>query len=288
MDSMTGYAFIEAKTKQFSFSLELKTLNSKFVEIYVNVPRVIRYEETQMQTLLKEYFTRGKIEMNIDIYDWISEREISVNHELLKKYYNEFEKARSELKAEKGISLDALLGIDGVVTKARSVVSDESLQTIYATIEKAIKKTEAMRKKEGGSIEKDLASSLKVITDSATKIEKLTKSSSKLKFERLTKKLEAFTGTKVDETRLYTEVALLADRLDINEEISRLKDHAVKFKATVKEKGQVGKKLDFIAQELFRETNTIGSKVNNAQVAHLVVEMKNNIDKIREQCRNVV
>ena len=109
-----------------------------------------------------------------------------------------------------------------------------------------------------------------------------------IKKETLKKRIEALAGAKVDDVRLYTEIAILSDKLDINEEIIRFKDHIQKFNALMKSGDQIGKKLDFIAQEMFREVNTIGSKSNNSEIAHLVVDIKNHIEMIREHCRNVV
>ena len=102
------------------------------------------------------------------------------------------------------------------------------------------------------------------------------------------KKITALVGAKVDDVRLYTEISILADKLDINEEIVRLVDHIKKFKEVIKNKEQVGRKLDFLAQEMFREINTISSKSNSSEISHIVVDLKNYIDRIREQCRNIV
>ena len=129
---------------------------------------------------------------------------------------------------------------------------------------------------------------LAVIETNLSEIRKSAAFSSKERFNLLKERIEKIMSTQMDDTRLYSEVAVYADKIDINEEMTRLSDHIRKFRETAKEKGQIGKKLDFIAQEMFREANTIGSKTPSSDIAHRAVEIKNNIEKIREQCRNVV
>jgi len=145
-----------------------------------------------------------------------------------------------------------------------------------------------MRKREGRSIKSDIQKSLKSISSSVVDIRAQSKNTAEVLYEKLKANIQKLTDGPVDDVRLYTEIAILADKLDVNEELIRLDDHLSKFKQTMNEKGQIGKKLDFIAQEMFREINTIASKANNARISHLVVEVKNNIDKIREHCRNIV
>jgi len=160
--------------------------------------------------------------------------------------------------------------------------------SIYTALDQVIKKALDMRKKEGVSTKKDIMNSLTEISGKASMIRKLSKKLAISKKETLQKRLTAISDGKIDEQRLFSEVAMLADKLDINEEIVRLDDHLKKFKSVVRENGQIAKKLDFIAQEMFREINTIASKSNSSEISHLVVDVKNHIDKIREQCRNVV
>ncbi|HMB20232.1 MAG TPA: DUF1732 domain-containing protein, partial [Spirochaetota bacterium] len=170
----------------------------------------------------------------------------------------------------------------------RSILSEKSRNDIYTSLEKVVQKTIEMRIKEGKAIKKDIQHSLAVISDDVKKVSKMAVNIAKNQYARLQSTLESLANARVDESRLYTEAAILADKQDINEEISRLQDHIKKFKSLMGESGQVGKQLDFLAQEMFREINTIGAKSNSSQISHLVVEMKNHIDKIREQCRNVV
>lgn len=287
MESMTGYSFIESRTKQFSFSVEVKSLNTRYLEVYVNMPKNIRFLENDFNSFMKEKITRGKTELNIEIYDWIEARSVEINKEVLKKYYEVISSAEKDFDG-KSFSLDSLLTLDGVLSRGRTQISDASINEIEKTVKKAIDDMLKMRKKEGKSVEKDVLSSVKSITASVAKIKKMSKNAAKENFEKLKERLNKIIESSIDESRLYTELAILSDKLDVNEELSRLDDHIKKFKSTAKESGQIGKRLDFIAQEMFREINTIASKSNSSQISQEAVLVKNYIDKIREQSRNII
>lgn len=288
MESMTGYAFVEKTTQQFSFSIEIKSLNSKYLETYINLPRVLRNEENEFESILKKRFGRGKLELNIEIYDWVDTRPVSVNKDLLKKYYTEVKKATNELKIENSFSIDALISLEGVIQRNRSVITEKTRSDVLKAFEMTIEKNILMRKNEGKATKRDIENSIRAIALRLSKIEKLSKDLAKLLYEKLKSRIESLMESKVEDTRLYSEIAILADKQDINEEIIRLKDHMKKFKEVMLENEQVGKRLDFLAQELFREINTIASKSNSSEISHLVVDIKNYIDKIREQCRNIL
>jgi uncharacterized protein (TIGR00255 family) len=288
MDSMTGFAHREGKTPQFAFTVQIRSLNSKYQEIYVNLPKQLSGEEQDLTVLLRDAFTRGKVELSVDIYDWTTAREVSVNEDALERYYRSLVSFRKKLKTDAPFSLDTLLSLDGVVQKERNGISEASLAAVKKGVDAAIKAAGVMRKNEGKALEKDLLSSVASIEKGLSEIKKLSAFSSKERFDIIKDRISKLMQGTPDDARLYTEVALYADRIDINEEISRLTDHIRKFRETVKETGQIGKKLDFIAQEMFREANTIGSKSVNTVMSHHTVEIKNYIEKIREQCRNVV
>jgi uncharacterized protein (TIGR00255 family) len=288
MESMTGYAFVERTTPQFSFSVEIRTLNSKYLEIELNLPRILRNDESEMETILKKGFGRGKIQLTMEIYDWVETRAVSVDRELLKKYYGEVTRALGDLGIKSPVSVDVLLGMEGVIHRGKSVLHKKTRAEVYKAIDQAIIKARTMRRKEGISTGKDVGRSLAEIARRVKTIETHAGDMARGLFEKLKKNIESIAGGTIEDARLYTEVAILSDKHDVNEEIVRLKDHMAKFHQVMKEDDQVGKKMDFLAQEMFREINTIGSKASNSAVAHLVVDIKNHIDKIREQCRNIV
>ncbi len=288
MESMTGYAFLEKSTEQFSYSIEIKSLNAKYLEVYVNLPKILRNEENEYIQIIKTHFSRGKIELSIDIFDWNSTKPVSLNLELMKKYYHELEILHKTLKIKEPIKFESLLMLEGITQRERTSLSDKSKKEMLNVLSLVINKTIDMRKKEGISIKKDITLSLSQISKDVQKIKSLSGKVLEEKKENLKSRLKSITNGNIDNNRLYGEIALLADKLDINEELVRLDDHLKKFKIMLKEKDQQGRKFDFLAQELFREINTIASKSNNSQISQIAVEVKNHIDKIREHCRNVV
>jgi len=288
MESMTGYAFIEASTDQFSYSVEIKSLNSKYLEVYVNLPKILRNEENEYISILKKNFNRGKIELNIDIFDWSNVKPVALNKELIAKYYNELKDIHKKLKIQDPLRFESILSLEGITQRERSNLSAKSSKDILKNIGNVIKKTREMRKKEGAVTKKDILQSLEQITADTSVIKSLSGNIIRDKKENLKKKLITITEGAIDNTRIYSEIAILADKLDINEELVRLGDHLKKFKSTMNEKDQMGRKLDFISQEIFREINTIASKSNSSEISHLVVNVKNHVDRVREQCRNIV
>lgn len=288
MESMTGYCHLEGCTDQFSYSISLKSLNSKYLEINVHLPRAMKEFEEEIEKMLKNEFERGKIELIVDFFDWTDAKKIKIDFPTLKKYYKELQSICYKLKIEKQVDLSILLNLEGVVQKELAKLSVQAKNKIMRAIYDAIKTAKQMRKREGVSIARDLKVSLMEISKGLSEISSITKNVPPKHFDRLKAAIGKLVEGEIPQERLLTEIAILADKMDINEEKVRLADHIAKFKAIMKEKGQVGKRLDFLAQEMFREINTIASKSADSKVAHIIVEMKNHVDKIREHLRNIV
>ena len=288
MESMTGYSHTEGATDQFSYSISLKSLNSKYLEIYAHLPKVIKDYGEEIEAMLKSTFIRGKIELTVEVFDWMETKKVTVNYDAIKGYYDEFSRIEKKLKLAGTLDLNFLLGMDGVIQKERTLITAKTKKDIMRAIGDVVARAKRMRNGEGLSIKKDIGKSLTAISKGLGRIQTLTGDVPARAFTRLKEAIETMSSGKVSDERLLAEIAILADKLDINEEKVRLRDHINKFNEMMAEEGQIGKRLDFLAQELFREINTISSKSNSSPVAHLVVEMKNHVDKIREHCRNVV
>lgn len=287
MESMTGYAYIEKNIKQCTFSAELKSLNSKYFEIFTSVPKSLKKFENNLIQILKNKFDRGKIVLTIETYDWTDDTSFLINKEILKKYYSNLKNIEKELKIDNYFSKNITFSFDNIYKTKKTQLSKQSVIEILSSINKVIDEAIKMRIKEGNVIKTDIHNSLKIVSQNLISIKRNYKDISKTLFNKLKNNIAAITGTTVNDTRLYTEIAILSDKLDINEEVVRLNDHIKKLKTLLNEKSQIGKKVDFLAQEMFREANTISSKANNSDISHMVVNIKNHIDKIREHSRNI-
>jgi uncharacterized protein (TIGR00255 family) len=288
MESMTGYSFIEKSNDQFSYAVELKSLNSRYLEININLPRILRNEESNFNNIIREYFSRGKIDLTIDILEWNTRKNISLNSEVIASYYRELKKIHESLGLDEELKFESVLSLDGITQRAASHITQKSMKQMIAVLKQVIGKTIQMRKREGQATRKDITNSLNFIKKEVSLIKQIAGKVAVEKKKKLKERLENLAGNSIDDNRLYSEIAILADKLDINEELVRLNDHIAKFRKTLSQGDQIGRKLDFLAQEIFREANTIGSKSNSSDVSHHVVEIKNHIDKMREQCRNIV
>ena len=170
MESMTGYAYMEGSTSDFSYSVELKSLNSRYIETNVNLPKVLRNDENDINSILKEKFSRGKLEISVDIHDWAGIKPVSINGDIIRKYYGELKKIQKDLDVQEPVKLDSVLLLDGITQRERSMLSDSTRREIYGSIQWVIKKAIEMRKKEGRSIKKDLSDSLAAIADCSKKV----------------------------------------------------------------------------------------------------------------------
>ncbi len=288
MESMTGYAVTEKKTDQFSIAVEIKSLNSKYMEVNINLPRSLRNMEKMFDEILKESFSRGKIEVFVELTKWKNRAPLSLNHEAIEAYYHELTLVCRKLGISDELKLESILHFDGITQKNNSFIFEEYHQIILTVLRDAIKRTIAMRLKEGVSIRSDINKSLKEIGKKVIAIKMLSKKLKKDKIGKLDQKIRSILKNRIDDSRIYSEIAILGEKLDINEEIVRLNDHLKKFRSIMDSEVQAGRKLDFLSQEIFREINTIASKSNSSEISQLTVYVKDYIDKIREQCRNIV
>ena len=288
MESMTGYAIVEKRSDQFSFTVEIKSLNSRYLEINMNLPRPLRNLEFTFNDVLKEIFSRGKLELTIELFNWKNKNPVSLNHDAIETYYHELSAIRKKLGVTEPLRLDTVILLEGITQKNNAVVFEEYHPQIMAALNETVKKTIDMRRREGISIKKDLDRLVRAISRDTVKIRSLARKQKKEKIDRLREKIMTITRNRVDDGRIYSEVAMLAEKLDINEEIVRIGDHLKKFREVAASREQIGRKLDFLAQEIFREINTIGSKSNSAEISQQVVNVKDTIEKIREQCRNII
>ncbi|MDO8536280.1 MAG: YicC/YloC family endoribonuclease [Candidatus Omnitrophota bacterium] len=288
--SMTGFGKGEIKFPGGQIIVEIKTVNHKFFDASLKLPETIAPFEDRIKEVLQKKISRGKVNVNI-IYENSGPKDevIAINKKLAKSYYTGIVGLKKALGLQEPIGLKELINLPGVINYA---ATHESLTVLWPKLEKALLAALISlisdREKEGKALHKDFCKRVFIIDKMLAEIKSSSHLSIKEYRERFEKRVRLLTsGHEMDKGRLEMEVAIFAKNIDISEEITRLKNHLANFKRTLSVNGEAGKKIDFIAQELHREINTIGSKASDFKISKNVIEIKSEIEKIREQAKNI-
>lgn len=289
--SMTGFGRGEFVNELFKIKVEIKGVNHRYSDINIKMPRHISYLEERVKKTVKEKISRGKIDIYINV-DYINESaiDIKVDIPLAKSYKGTLEKLTNELGIEDNIRLFNILSMPEIVKIEKKELDEDTVwQYLSTALSHALNDILNMKTVEGKSMKDDMLSKLDFIEEMVKEIELrspfiVSEYKERLK-ERISEILDK--DVELDENRLMLEIALFADKSNINEELVRLKSHIDQFRTIVEEDDVVGRKLDFLIQEMNRETNTIGSKANDLIISKNVVTIKSEIEKIREQVQNI-
>ncbi len=289
--SMTGFGRGEFSDDKYSFLVEMKTLNHRYNDIIVKIPKHISFLEDKVKKRVKDQINRGRVEVYINLeYLDQSDIDIKTNVPLAKSYFEAIEIINKELGIEDKVTLNHILANEEVIKFEKKELNEERVWfCLEKAMEKALNETIDMRKEEGIELSKDIQSNLLVVEGKLKEIEKrspLVVDEYKVKLKGRVEKLldEEY---ELDEEKLENEIVFFADKCDINEEVIRLHSHINQFRDSLNEDVPVGRKLDFLVQEMNREINTIGSKASDLEISKNVVEIKSEIEKIREQIQNV-
>ena len=289
--SMTGYGRAEIRKDEYFMSVEMKSVNHRFCEISLKMPKQLLSLEEKIKKVIYNDIHRGRLEVYITIEGKnISGKELEVNWDLLNKYFQTFQNIQLKYSLNKTMEVSDLLQIEGAFQVKEMDKMDSVIETqLLEMIQMATYELVSMREQEGLQLSKDILSQLNHIEASLLEISKQAPTVIQSYRERLEKKLKDFLGNHyvIEEQRLLTEVAILADKADINEEVTRIKSHIQQVRKALKIDEPIGRKLDFLVQELNREINTIGSKGNDAIISSQVVEMKTRLEKMKEQVQNI-
>ena len=282
--SMTGYAsesFIINTTK---FLVEIKSVNSKNIDLSIRIPQVLKLYENDLRKKLTDKLHRGKIEINVSTEGKLSKEDVSINKEIIKKYIKELKSIDSSGDANYlKIAMSLPNSYESKSVELNNTQSKSLLNKIYSLISKV----DTFRKKEGLETEKDIKDKIYKIKDSLNQIKKIEKERISKKRKKLIAELDKI-KLEIDNNRFEQEMIYYMEKFDINEEIIRLKSHLILFDESIKSKDPIGKKLGFICQEIGREINTLGSKANDAVLQKHVIEMKENLEKIKENILNIL
>ena len=288
--SMTGFGKAVARSKHGTVTVELRALNHKFFELSAKMSNGLTQFEDKLKGIIQKKVKRGKVYLNIELNGQRNgAQKIAISNSTAKRYRLELLKLKRQLRLKGEIMLDQILGLPGViVAETPKAVSQKYMPAVKEALNKALDRMVSDRRKEGRALCSDLVKRIESIGAAVEHIdERSTISVVKYK-NHLTNRIKELTGTKnVDKGRLAQEVALFAKNSDVSEELVRLKSHLASFKETLLSHNEVGKKLDFIAQELHREANTIASKSSDFKISKSVIQIKSDIEKIREQVKNI-
>lgn len=290
MNSMTGYGLFEKKCEDFYIKVEMKSVNNRYLDMNVRMPGSIMYAEEAVRSFIKSKIKRGKVDVFINFeYLDSSQVEIDIDYELLNKYIS----ISKELEENYGLSSDlsfSKIMKDSNIVKAQKADFDGDYikEELLKVLDEAAKDFLKSRAFEGEKIREDFKVKLDEVERLTYFIEERAPLSLKENENRLRERIAEFLQlSEVNEDRILTEIAIMLDKLSIDEEITRLKIHIQNFNDIINEEGPIGRKLDFLIQELNREANTIGSKSNDIEITSAVVMLKSEIEKLREQTQNV-
>lgn len=291
MRSMTGFGRASVSENDFSITVELKTVNNRFLDVNLRLPAELQLLEPVVKKLISDRLARGRVDVNLQ-YDRDDTAQFELNRPLIAGILAAMKEMQDEFSLKGEPDINVIARLPNVITTKKEEPGPEFLVAVGNVVALAIDDLENMRTIEGDMLGAELASRLNDIEGRLPAIEAEAANVAEEYRQRLTKRIgellaRADSQIEVDGSRLAQEVAFLADRLDISEEITRLKTHIEHFRGIVAEDRDVGKRLDFLTQELNREANTIASKTNNMIVKENALAIKSDIEKIREQVQNV-
>ncbi len=288
--SMTGYGKATDSYQDKSYTVDIKTLNGKLSDLRLKAPTLLRSKEIELRKIILEAVIRGKIDCTILIVDGESDSDYKLNVSLIESYLKQLQEVASKYDLHHQDLLQTIIRIPNVVQVNEAEIAKEEWEFVLRLVEKAIEDLNSFRKEEGKSMLIDLNTRVQNIENLLSKVDAIEEKRKIELLARLRKSIEDYAvSDSIDENRLEQEVIYYLEKLDIHEEKVRLSQHCSFFLETAQsEVLNTGKKLNFIAQEMGREINTIGSKAQNSLLQQIVVDMKVELDKIKEQLANVL
>ena len=290
MKSMTGFGRAIYENSNRNYIIDLKTVNNKYSDINVKLPRRISFLEEKIRKAIANKITRGKVEANITFFDYSSKsKKIVLNKEIAKEYIQQLREIADENELSENINVVEIAKLPDILNSIDvendEEIAEETLQCLNMALDNLIE----MRAKEGENIKKDLVKRLEKVAILVNNIEKESTGLVEEYVLKLEKRVKEILNTNIiDENRVAQEAVIYADKMSIEEELTRLKSHIEQFNELINNtQNPIGKKLDFIIQEMNRETNTIGSKSGSNGITNLVIDLKVELEDIREQIQNI-
>jgi uncharacterized protein (TIGR00255 family) len=286
--SMTGFGRSQKESNDLLLTVEIKTVNHRFCEYHIRMPRQLLKIEDKIKKQLNAIH-RGRVEVFVTLGgNGAVHRKVNIDWLLLEESYQYILKIKEKYMLQADVSIHDLLQREEWLQVEEVDLGNEELEKLVnVTVEEAANQLMAMRVAEGKELETDIRKQLLILEGTINEVKQYAPLVVKQYKERLAKRLNDYLSGAFDEQRVITEVAIFADKADINEELTRLHSHIRQFEQTLTESEPIGRKLDFLLQEMNREVNTIGSKANDSKIAKEVVEMKSLLEKVKEQVQNI-
>ncbi len=289
MKSMTGFGRASLESNGKNYIIEIKTVNNKYSDITVKSPKRLSFMEDKIRKQIANRITRGKVEVSVSFFDFSNKsKNVVLNKEIAKEYIKQLKEIADENNLSENISVVEIAKLPDILNSIDSdndeEIAGEALQCLNMALDSLIE----MRKTEGENIKQDLLVRIERVQNLVDKIAENSKGIVEEYVSKLEKRVKEILKTDVvDENRIAQEAVIYADKTSIEEELTRLNSHIVQFKELVNSDGPVGKKLDFMIQEMNRETNTIGSKAGSGEITKAVIDLKVELEDIREQIQNI-
>lgn len=288
--SMTGYGSAKGQADGFEITVELKSVNNRYLDTSVRMPRSFIFAEDAVKSVVQSHISRGKVDVFISIdTSEADDMTVKVNEPLLKGYIEAINRISEEYSLQNDLTALSVARFPDVLSvERRDVDADTISAAICAVAERALCDFDAMRLREGEKLREDVLNRLGTIESYVAAVETEAPKTAADYRARLEQRMAEVLGTAgIDESRILAEAAIFADHIAVDEETVRLRSHMAQLKTMINGSSPTGRKIDFLIQEFNREANTIGSKCQNSDIAHVVVELKSEIEKIREQIQNI-
>jgi uncharacterized protein (TIGR00255 family) len=289
--SMTAFGRVEKTVEDHSYTVEMRSINRRYCEISVRMPKQLLPLEERIKKLVATKISRGRVDVVVKVKSGPQVvTQIELNLPLAKAYWRALKELNETLETEEKVGLQTLLGLEGLITATEPEVDlKKTWAPLSSCISEALEAVDAMRIFEGKAIYNDFQKRLESVEEGLSRIKALAPSVLSEYHSRLKERISVLTEGKVelDPNRLAQEAAFLADKSDITEEIVRAESHLKQFHSMMESEGPAGRALDFLLQELNREVNTMGSKGADAELSHMVVALKSELERIREQVQNI-
>ena len=288
---MTGFGRHESENGDYSCKAEVRSVNNRYIEINTRIPKSMMALEAALKKRIKSRCARGSFDLNISIEKLnvdAGDLVLQPNLNLASQYYQAFQKIQDHLGLKGGIDIKSLLTMKDMIQVEPLALDPSREELILDTVDNALSVLIKMREEEGENLQTDILARLDSIEKHGESIKTRQPEAINGYKERLAERIKVLTdGVEADPQRLAQETAIMADRCDVTEEVIRLESHIKQFRSLLETKQPMGRKLEFLIQEINRETNTIGSKTIDSEVSQMVIEIKSDLEKIREQLQNI-